>query len=103
MFTIPVIVRNIDEKTSRIVAVAENLNRSDMTLMETCEAVGGLSEMFSQDEIGQKLGKPKSWVSKVIAISNGEEELKKFVTKGYTGDIEAIYRLKILYKQNKFR
>jgi len=74
----------------------ENLQREDLTLIETAIALKKYKEEFnkSYEEIGQEIGKSKSYVVKILNVLNLPEEIIKDIKENKsTKDILALNML----------
>jgi len=82
--TIPVIVREYDEKKTREVALIENLQRQDLNALETARAIKELMEEHSltQEEISKTLGKSRSAIANTLRILNLDERVQELVASG---------------------
>ena len=82
--TIPVIVREYDEKKTREVALIENLQRQDLNAIETAKAIKELMEEHSltQEEISKTLGKSRSAIANTLRILNLDERVQELVSSG---------------------
>ena len=68
--TIPAIISDIDERDSSLIALIENLQRSDLNFFEEARAIDKLIRTygFSQDEAAKKLGKTQSAISNKLRL-----------------------------------
>ena len=82
--TIPVIVREYDEKKTREVALIENLQRQDLNAIETAKAIKELMDEHSltQEEISKTLGKSRSAIANTLRILNLDERVQELVASG---------------------
>ncbi len=82
--TIPVIVRNYDEKKTREVALIENLQRQDLNALETAKAIKELmvEHSLTQEEISKTLGKSRSAIANTLRILNLDERVQELVASG---------------------
>lgn len=67
---VPCIVVNADERTSAVMAIVENIQRSDLNLFEEAEAISTLKEMYSmtQEDIASTLSVSQSYVANKLRI-----------------------------------
>lgn len=86
---IPAVVRE-DLKPEDIPALqlVENLQREGLSLAEVSAGVTELCKKHSHDEVGDMLGKSKSWVSKRVLVSEAPPAVKELVGKGKIEDAE---------------
>lgn len=62
---VPVMVREMDDRTAMEITVLENMNREDLTPMEEARGVDALIRTgHDLDEIAERLGKTRGWVVK---------------------------------------
>lgn len=68
--TVPCIPTQVDERTSSLLALIENLQRADLTVWEEAEAICRLVREFSlsQEEVGRKLGISQSAVANKMRL-----------------------------------
>lgn len=82
--TIPVVVRNYDERKIREVALIENIQRQDLNAIDTARAIKELMEEHSltQEEIAKTLGKSRSAIANTLRILNLDERVQEMVQDG---------------------
>jgi ParB/RepB/Spo0J family partition protein len=62
---VPVMVREMDDRTAMEITVLENMNREDLTPMEEARGVDALIRTgHDLDEISERLGKTRGWVAR---------------------------------------
>ena len=78
---VPVIVRNFDDETALGVALVENLQRSDLNMLEEAEGYRMLMEKFlyTQEKLASHLGKSRSHVANILRLMNLPKEIKNIV------------------------
>lgn len=95
---VPVIVRNFDDETALGVALVENLQRSDLNMLEEAEGYRMLMEKFlyTQEKLASHLGKSRSHVANILRLMNLPKEIKNLVVLGEIsyGHARAILALK---------
>lgn len=74
-------------------AMIENIDREDMTPYDEANAIARLVAMTSVQDVADRLNRPKSWVSKRLAIAKAPPFVGKFAARGEVGDGEALYEL----------
>ena len=79
---VPVIIRDFDDETALGVAMIENLQRSDLNLIEEAEGYRALMHNFqyTQEKLSSQLGKSRSHIANVLRILS----LPKYVRKFYS-------------------
>lgn len=82
--TVPVIVKNYDERATREISLIENLQREDLNAIEEAEAIRELMDSFdlTQEEIALKLGKSRPAIANSLRLLNLPESLREAVKKG---------------------
>lgn len=82
--TVPVVVKEYDEKTVAEIALIENLQREDLNPIEEALGYKELSDKYSlkQEEISQKVGKSRSAVANAMRLLSLEEEFQKLLISG---------------------
>lgn len=81
---VPAILRSFDEQQQLEVAVIENIQRSELTILELAVAYQKLSDQFNLnvDQIGQRVGKASSTVRNIIRLLKLPYEAKKALQEG---------------------
>ncbi len=79
MTHVPVIMRSVNEQEQLELALIENVQREDLSVMERAEAFKRLSEDFnlSHDEIAQRVGKSRVTVTNTLRLLNLPDLVKK--------------------------
>ena len=75
---VPVIVMNVNEDASALVALIENLQRADLTFFEEAISYDKLIREFAytQDELAFKLGKKQSTIANKLRLLRLSDEIK---------------------------
>lgn len=81
---IPVIVRDIDDRSALEIALVENVQRSDLNPIEVAKALQSLIDRFSysQQEIAERVGKDRASVSNYIRLLKLPDEVQQRITTG---------------------
>ena len=81
---VPVIIRNFDDETSMGVAMIENLQRSDLNVIEEAEGYRTMMNnfQFTQEKLSQQLGKSRSHIANVLRILSLPKFVKRYVASG---------------------
>lgn len=81
---VPVVVRTLGNQHKLEVALIENLQREDLSPLETATAYLKLHEQFnlSYDQISQKVGKAVSTVSNILRLLSLPKEAKQALVSG---------------------
>jgi ParB family chromosome partitioning protein len=77
--TVPVIVREADERTQQEIALIENIQREDLNVIEEAEAYESLIERFNytQEEVSQKVGKSRTAVTNALRLLKLGKNIKE--------------------------
>lgn len=78
---IPVIVVNIDDNDSAVIALIENLQREDLSYMEEAEGYSHLihEHGFTQEDLAHKIGKSQSTIANKIRLLKLSPLVKKIL------------------------
>lgn len=81
---VPVIVRDLDDKSTLALALIENLQREDLTPLEEASALMRLRDEFAltQQEVAEAVGKSRSAVTNLLRLLNLAEEVKPYLNAG---------------------
>lgn len=82
--TVPVIVRQVTDQERLELALVENVQRSDLTPLETAEAYRLLNEDFklSHEEIAGRVGKSRVTVTNTLRLLKLPEVVRKALAEG---------------------
>lgn len=82
--TVPVIIREVDEREKLEVALIENIQREDLNPIETAQALRKLSDEFSlsQEELAKRVSKSRSAVANTLRLLNLPEEVQLALMDG---------------------
>lgn len=98
--TIPAIIKEADSTEIVAAQIIENIDREGFTLLDEVKAVMRMCDICGNaSKAGDALGKPKSWISKRVAIAKGGEILEAFIRDGFTTDVNSNYQLARLLKK----
>jgi len=77
--TVPCIVHEADDRKTLEIALVENLQRDDLSPMETAEAMVHLINEFglTQDQLAEQLGRSRSTVANMLRLLELPEEMKQ--------------------------
>jgi len=78
---VPVIIKDFIKEKGFIASIIENIQRSDLTLIEEANAYLQLQSEFNltQNEISHKVGKHRSHIANMLRIANLSDEIKNFI------------------------
>lgn len=82
--TVPVLVKDVDDKTVLEMALVENIQREDLNALEEAMAINQLVETFglTQDQAAQRLGRSRSAVANTLRLLGLPDEIKQYVMNG---------------------
>lgn len=81
---VPVIVRDFDDSTALGVALIENLQRSDLNIIEEAEGFRSLMLKFeyTQEKLSSQLGKSRSHIANVLRLLSLPNNVKRHISNG---------------------
>lgn len=81
---VPILVRNVDERTLLEISMIENLQRSDLNPIEEAEGIQQLMSDYhlTQVEISQSLGKSRSAVANLVRLLSLPKEVIAYIRDG---------------------
>lgn len=82
--SVPVIVKNVEDKTAIAIAIVENVQRKNLNVIEESNILKRLIDEFSltHEEIGKIIGKSRAQVSNLLRLNDLEGSVKELVIKG---------------------
>lgn len=82
--TIPAIIRDLDEDQMLELAILENLQREDLTILEEADAYKSMMDKLdlTQAEVAKRLGKSRPHVTNTIRLLKLPIEVKKMIQAG---------------------
>ena len=82
--TVPVVIKNFDDKEALETAIIENIQRDDLTPIEEAEAYQRLMSEFNytQEEFARSIGKSRSHVANMLRLMNLPENIKELINEG---------------------
>ena len=81
---VPVIVREFDDETALGVAMIENLQRSDLNLIEEAEGYRTMMNIFqyTQEKLSTHIGKSRSHIANVLRILSLSKSIRRHIING---------------------
>ena len=81
---IPVIVKSLTDEQALAVALIENLQREDLNIMETAEALRQLHQDFqlNQQQIADLLGKARTTVANILRLNSLSQPVRTYLRQG---------------------
>ena len=82
--TIPAIIKDFTDEEMMQIALLENIQREDLTAIEEAEAYSNLIKTLgiTQDELGRRIGKSRSYITNMLGLLNLPEEVKTDILNG---------------------
>lgn len=76
--TVPVVVKDVDERERQEIALIENIQREDLNPLEEAEGYQGLIEQYhyTQEDVAHKVGKSRSAVTNSLRLLKLDEAIK---------------------------
>jgi len=103
---LPVIVKDLDDKTALEIALIENLQREDLNIVEEAKGYKILLEQyeFTQEQLGQAVGKSRPVISNALRILSLPEKVLDYVLEGTltSGHARALLPLQEKYSEKDF-
>ena len=103
--TVPVIIKNLNDKDSAEIALIENIQRKNLTPIEEAISYKKILDMgyLTQETLATKLGKSQSSVANKIRLLNLSDEVQEALLDNKISERHArsLLRLKSLMEQNK--
>jgi ParB family chromosome partitioning protein len=81
---VPVVVRTANELQQVELALLENIQREDLSPLETAHTVVRLHEQFNQsyDDIAKRLGKAPTTIANIVRLLSLPEQMQQALAKG---------------------
>lgn len=81
---VPAIVRELDEKTSREIAIIENIQRSDLNAVEEARAYQSLIDEYglTQEEVAKRVSKKRVTITNSLRLLKLEPEILELLQTG---------------------
>ncbi|HJD55627.1 MAG TPA: ParB/RepB/Spo0J family partition protein [Rickettsia endosymbiont of Pyrocoelia pectoralis] len=81
---VSVIIKNLDAKESMEIALIENIQRSDLTVMEEARGFKYLVENFNYtaEKLAERLGKSRSHIANLLRLNNLPQSIQDKVDNG---------------------
>ncbi len=80
---IPVVIKQIDDRSAIAVALIENIQREDLNILEECEALKRLVDEFdmTHQQAADAVGKSRAMVSNLLRLLDLPKEIKSLMAK----------------------
>lgn len=81
---IPVIVRNVDDRTALEIAIVENVQRADLNALEEAQGYEQLIAQYgyTQNDLGEVIGKSRSHVANSLRLLKLPDEVRSMLSEG---------------------
>jgi ParB family chromosome partitioning protein len=81
---VPVVVRDIDDRTVMAIALIENIQREDLSALEEAEALKRLQDEFelTHQQIASAVGKSRTTITNLLRLLDLASEVKTLLGKG---------------------
>lgn len=81
---VPVIIKQIDDRSAMAMALIENIQREDLNALEESEALRGLVDEFgmTHQQVADAIGKSRAMVSNLLRLLDLESEVKTLLANG---------------------
>ena len=81
---VPVIIRDVDDKTAMALALIENVQRQDLSPLDEALALQRLINEFelNQQELAELIGKSRTTITNLLRLLNLEPDVQAFVNEG---------------------
>jgi len=81
---VPVIVKDIDDRSALALALIENIQREELTPLETSEALRRLMEEFgmTHQQIADAVGKSRSSITNLLRLNDLQTPVKNWLNEG---------------------
>lgn len=81
---IPVVIKEIDDRTAMAISLIENIQREDLNALEESEALRRLVDEFNMthQQTADAVGKSRAMVSNLLRLIELHPEVKKLLAKG---------------------
>ncbi len=82
--TVPVIVKNYDERQIKEISLIENLQREDLNPIEAASAMRSLMDDYhlSQEDLADRIGKSRSAIANTLRLLNLQADVLEMVKSG---------------------
>lgn len=82
--TVPVVIKQLDDKQKRLLSLIENLQREDLNPVEEAEAYKNLIEEYNltQEELSQFVGKDRSVIANTLRILSLPQQVIDYIRDG---------------------
>lgn len=81
---VPVVIRDINDRTAMAVALIENIQREDLNVLEESEALKRLIEEFemTHQQVADAIGKSRATISNLLRLLDLHGDVKNILSKG---------------------
>jgi ParB family chromosome partitioning protein len=81
---VPVVVREMDDRTLLVLAIVENVQRADLSALEEAEGYRRLIEEFgyTQKEVAEQVGRERSTIANLLRLLQLPASVQRLVSEG---------------------
>lgn len=81
---VPVIIRDLDDRTAALVTLIENLQRKNLNPIEEAHGIFRLKDEFNltQEEAADALGKSQSAISRILGLLELDDFVQRLISEG---------------------
>ncbi len=81
---VPVILRELDERQTLVIALVENLQREDLNAIEESNALHKLIKDFdlSHQDVGKMIGKSRTHITNVLRLQKLPDDIQEHIAEG---------------------
>lgn len=100
---VPVIIKNVDDQESLVLALIENIQREELNAIEEARAYKQLIDLynFTQDVVAQSVGKNRATITNTLRLLSLPDEIQQSISSGLfsMGHARALLSVKDVPKQ----
>lgn len=88
---VPVVVKNVDDRKARELALVENIQREDLNPIEEAISLKTLMEEYklTQQELSEIIGKSRSYIANNLRLLNLSDYIKEYLIRGELSSSQA--------------
>lgn len=88
---VPVVVKNVDDRKARELALVENIQREDLSPIEEAISLKTLMEEYklTQQELSEIIGKSRSYIANNLRLLNLSDYIKEYLIRGELSSSQA--------------
>lgn len=98
--TIPAIIAEMDDDKVKLVQLAENIHRKNLTQFEIAKALKKDYDELGLSGVCAKHHKRSAWVYKWLSLLSLPEQAKRLVAENISDDLDVIYDINVIEKRH---